>query len=558
MDILSWIYFIAASVGYIISIFGSIINIDDEEENSVILFNFSNYLTIGLVFYTSIYIFSSTVALIIFWSLLGISIALSLYTIYQFMWGRNKVNVFHKIITIVILCALIATVLISFYLNMSSTIIDVNVGNNHKSIIPIIEIILVLWIPLMIVLFIYWKIKTNNQVKTKDVSEYGRNMNIEEVIYRLYDLYREYDHRDMPRGYFLEKADMYIRRNDIDSELRHRIMKNIERFFYDNERNRPISSMSEFSDIILHGLSRAYENTNHSFENTYLLENITEIFQTIIKKEFSRINKSKDYDYSSINNVSEQIEELKKLLNKTSPDIDSRYNTINTDNISTQQQFIRELFHCLMTPIAQVDASLSIIKSKIPQTDEVLERSTKSIKTGIELTKLILYAYRKVAFYAYGDKEGDSLTIKDGVFSAGLLYQSHNNKNIQFEDKNVPESIMGYSNNFILAILLPLLENAIYATEANQIIEIEYLSTEQDYIFKISNPVKIPVNINNLYTDGFSSKNEKGKQHWGTGLSIVRNLIANIENSKLDFEFNNNILTAILKIHNIKIQDNGN
>ena len=552
MNTLSWIYFIAASVGYIISIFGSIININDDDEDNVILFNFSNYLTIGLVFYTAISIFSSTVTLIIFWSLLGISIILSLYTIYQFMWGHNKVNVFHKIITIVILCALIATVLISFYLNISSTIIDVNVGNHHKPIIPIVEIILVLWIPLMIILFIYWKIKTNNQVKTKEVLEYGRNRNIEELIDRLYDLYREYYHSNIPRGYFLEKADMYIRHSDIDSELRHRIMKNIERFLYDNERSRLISSISEFSDVILYGLSRSYENINHSFENTYLLENITERVQTIIKKELSRINKAKDYDYSSINSINENIEQLKKILNKQSFETDNKQNTIGIENSSFQQQFIKELFHCLMTPISQVDASLSIIKTKIPQTDEILERSVKSIKAGIELTKSVLFAYRQVAFYTYNNKSEDALTIKDGIFSAELLYQSHNKKDIIFEDKNIPESIQGFSNYFILAALLPLLENAIYATNSEQQIKIEYIATEQDNIFKISNPINNPINIDDLYKDGFSSKKETGKQRKGTGLSIVRNLIANIENSKLSFDFdiNNNILTTILQIHN--------
>jgi K+-sensing histidine kinase KdpD len=401
----------------------------------------------------------------------------------------------------------------------------------------------------MVVLFIYWKIKTHNQAKKKETPEYERNSNVEEIIYRLYDLYREYLDRDMPMDYFFEKSDMYMRHYEIYPELRHRIMKNLERLWEDRQYRRKYS-ISEFRDILLYGFSKSNENSSHSFENTYLLENITERIQTIIKKELSRINKAKDYDYNSINSINENIVELKKILNSQNFETDKKQNTISIDNSSFQQQFIKELFHCLMTPISQVDASLSIIKAKIPQSDEILERSIKSIKAGIELTKSVLFAYRQVAFYTYHNTSEDALTIRDGIFSAELLYKGHNKKNIIFTDKNVPESIQGFSNYFILATLLPLLENAIYATNSEQQIEIEYISTEQDHIFKIYNPINSPISINDLYKDGFSSKKDNGKLHKGTGLSIVRNLIANIENSKLSFEFNNNILTTILQIRN--------
>jgi signal transduction histidine kinase len=540
MNILNWIYFITASIGYIISLVGSIININDEEEDYVILFNFTNYITIGLVFYTAISIFSSTVVLILFWSLLGISTILSLYTIYKFIWG-SRVEIPYKIAAIIVLCLLIITVFISFKLNISSTIIDAKTNSDYKPILPIVEIILALWMPLTILLFIYWKIKTkSNQINTNEPLHY-KDKEIEEVVHRLYYLYNEFSDKDMPMGYFLEEADRYMRRFDIPSEMRHRIFRNIERLSDRRIRKR---SISEFRDMILYGFFDSYENDSHrySFENNYLLENITERIQTIFKKEFSRINRTKDYDDNSINSINQNIGELKQLLSKQT--------TKNIDNTSLLQNFIKELFHSLMTPISQIEASLITIKAKFPQTDEVSERSIKSIKAGIELVKSNLSAYRQLVFYAYNDTNEDTITIKDGINSAELLYQSHNKKNIHFEYNDIPDSIQGYSNNFILAILLPLLENAIYATETGQQIGIEYESTEQNHIFKISNPINNPVNISNLYKNGFSSKNEKGKPHKGTGLTIVRNLIANIENSKLDFEVNNNIITVILIIHN--------
>jgi len=537
MNILNWIYFITASVGYIVSLIGSIININDDEEDYVLIFNFSNYITIGLVFHTALSLFSGTAALIIFWSLLIIAIVLSLYTIYKFI--TEYVGLPHKVVAIIILCLLTAIVFISFKLNMSSTIIiDTKISSDYKLTLPITEIILTLLVILLSI--ISWKITKNNKTKK---SCYEDNKIIDEMIHRLYYLYDQFLEKNVPMKYFLEEAEMYMRRYNISSEMRHTIFRNTERLL---NRRIKIRSISELRDILLYGFFDSYESNsnNYSFENTYLLENITERIQTILKKEFNRIGKAKDYDDSSLDSIKQDIGDLKQLLSKQT--------TISIDNTSLLQNFIKELFHCLMTPISQIEASLIIIEAKFPQTDEVSERSIKSIKAGIELVKLNLLAYRKLVYYAYYETNEDTITIKDGIKSAELVYQNHNNKNIRFEDKNIPESIQGYSTDFILAILLPLLENAIYATETGQQIGIEFKSAEQEHIIKISNPIKNSVNVNNLYKDGFSSKNEKGKPHKGTGLAIVRSLIANLKHSTLEFEVDNNknIITTILKIHN--------
>ena len=279
--------------------------------------------------------------------------------------------------------------------------------------------------------------------------------------------------------------------------------------------------------------------------------------QTILKREFSRNNRYKNMDNIQLHEINTNIEQLKDLLLQKDRTSNNKNFSGKDEDSSLQQQFIKELFHCLMTPISQVDASLSTVKAKLSNIDrdEILERSLKSIQAGIKLTKSVLYAYRQVAYYTFNNVSEDTLTINDGVDSAELLYQSHSKKQLSFNNQNIPESIPGFSNYFILATLLPLLENAIYATESSQQISIEYEYIGQDHVFRISNPCQNSINIKNLYKDGFSSKNEKGKQHKGTGLAIVRNLIGKIDHSKLEFELNNNILTAVLKIHNNEIQD---
>lgn len=549
MNILNWIFFIVALIGYTISLIASIISSNDDKSSKTLLCNFTNYLSIGLTFYTAIHILSSNTVFIILWTMIGISILLSLYTIYKFIWDIYRVSTFYKICAMGILCILITTVIISLKIDLSS-IISPSIHCAYNSLIPIIEIVLIGWVPLTVLLFVYWKIK-NKQIS----NTYDKNAKIENIIYPLYMIYQNSCRETIPLGYIFEKANMYIKNQELDSDISLSILRNFETLI-DREIRRPIP-LNEFKNIILYGINSRYNEHNYNFENTYYLEAITERVQTILRKELSRNNRYKNLDNNEIHEINANIEQLKDLLlqniKKTHKiDFDGK-----DDFSSLQQQFIKELFHCLMTPISQVDASLSTVKAKFStiDADEVLERSLKSIQAGIKLTKSVLYAYRQVAYYTFNNVSEDTLTIKEGVDSAELLYQGHSKKQILFNNQNIPESVSGFSNYFILATILPLLENAICATESSQEISIEYKCVEQDHIFKISNPCNTPINIKNLYKDGFSSKNEKGKPHIGTGLAIVRNLIGKIDNSKLEFEINNNILTAILKIHKNEIQD---
>lgn len=549
MNILSWIFFIIALIGYVISLIGSIVNNNDDESGNVTLCSLTNYLTIGLTFYSAINILSNNAIFILLWSMLGISILLSLYTIYKFIWDSYNVTAFYKIISIFFLCLLIATVIISFKIDISSTIVNPSINSTYKPAIPIIEIVLIIWIPLSVLLLIYWKIK-NKQV----LIDQKPNDRIEDIIYQLYMIYQDYE-GNKPIDHVFDKFNMYMIHKEVNPETRLTILRNFEKLIC-KEIRRPIP-INEFKNILLYGINNRYDEYNYTFENTYYLEVITERMQTILKREFSRNNRYKNMDNIQLHEINTNIEQLKDLLLQKDRTSNNKDFSGKDEDSSLQQQFIKELFHCLMTPISQVDASLSTVKAKLSNIDrdEILERSLKSIQAGIKLTKSVLYAYRQVAYYTFNNVSEDTLTINDGVDSAELLYQSHSKKQLSFNNQNIPESIPGFSNYFILATLLPLLENAIYATESSQQISIEYEYIGQDHVFRISNPCQNSINIKNLYKDGFSSKNEKGKQHKGTGLAIVRNLIGKIDHSKLEFELNNNILTAVLKIHNNEIQD---
>ena len=216
------------------------------------------------------------------------------------------------------------------------------------------------------------------------------------------------------------------------------------------------------------------------------------------------------------------------------------------------QSYIREIYHSLMTPLAQIDVSWSTVNGSISSNEEIVKKQLEYIKDGVELIKSILYAYRQVAFYSFHESTDDIFLIENGIKSAISIYKREYNKmDVEITYDNLPDRIKGYSNNYILAMFLPLLENAIYASKTNQKVEIRYSSDNDYHYLKIINPLNSQLDIKDLEKKGFSTKEENGKKHDGVGLSVVRNLINNIPDSKLIFEaLSDNTLLTILKIHN--------
>ena len=223
MNILSWIFFIIALIGYVISLIGSIVNNNDDESGNVTLCSLTNYLTIGLTFYSAINILSNNAIFILLWSMLGISILLSLYTIYKFILDSYNVTAFYKIISIFFLCLLIATVIISFKIDISSTIVNPSINSTYKPAIPIIEIVLIIWIPLSVLLLIYWKIK-NKQV----LIDQKPNDRIEDIIYQLYMIYQDYE-GNKPIDHVFDKFNMYMIHKEVNPETRLTILRNFEK-----------------------------------------------------------------------------------------------------------------------------------------------------------------------------------------------------------------------------------------------------------------------------------------------------------------------------------------
>lgn len=547
MDILNWILFIFALIGIILTGLASYAQAAEEEDPHALLYNLLLLLTAGLVFYSTSNLFTPNVSLIIYRSILGAVLLFSLYNFYTIY--NNSKNTASLIISAVICVLTLLNLCLSFFISVNSSKVDIaDVKFNYTPSLPILEIILVVWIPIFILLYFYWKsrrndilIKNNNH---KEV-EYNKFM-IEDILEEIYYIFREnYPFRTNDSWrVFIDKAEYMLARSNMeDSELKYRIISNLRKLERRKIKSKNIPKYDFFEMLTAkQGYDYYTEDeypSSRMNNSDYLLENITERIQYIFKQEFKNLERSSTPDYKcvleNLNIIKESIEQKKEF--PTQP-------VIQEINYSHQQSFIKEIFHCLMTPISQIDASSIIIEESLPNKEPIVERSLNSIKAGIELCKSFLLAYRQLAFLTYNTQDEDHIDIAKGIISAELLYKEVNKKEIEFIHEHMPNSIIGYSGNFILAILLPLIENAICASTNKSKILLVATEEEDRWVFMMKNNSIKSVLKENLYKSGFSSKSK----HLGTGLTIVRNLIANINNASLEFEVSENEVTTILTI----------
>lgn len=110
----------------------------------------------------------------------------------------------------------------------------------------------------------------------------------------------------------------------------------------------------------------------------------------------------------------------------------------------------------------------------------------------------------------------------------------------------LPDIIEGYSSNYIFALIIPLLQNALVASPANTEVRISYKGIIEGLIcIDISNQCKDEVpTIDQLNTTGFSSKSN----HTGVGIQSVRNLISLVKGSTLNYQVESDQVIVTIKL----------
>jgi signal transduction histidine kinase len=182
-----------------------------------------------------------------------------------------------------------------------------------------------------------------------------------------------------------------------------------------------------------------------------------------------------------------------------------------------EESIVREIAHSLNTPLAQIEATILAFE---PQSEEQ-KKKISSLLDAARICKSFLAAFREVATIS-GDAEAwQPESLSSSLKAAANVYGSRIEKEFRLR-VNVPDRIPGYDNNYILAITLPVLENAIEAVEPNGSVEVKSLLEPDASIISVSNETSIAFLPEDIYEPEYTTK----PGHSGFGLAVVRRLVA--------------------------------
>jgi nitrogen-specific signal transduction histidine kinase len=207
---------------------------------------------------------------------------------------------------------------------------------------------------------------------------------------------------------------------------------------------------------------------------------------------------------------------------------------------------IKEIYHALATPLSLAEAGLlnaDLQLSTATQT-EMRERLI-TVLTGVQTCKAIMAGFREVILAAKSSGTWAPPSLHEIVLSVSKAVAEQMKKELKIVS-TLPDSFKGYSNNYIVTAMLPLIENAIDAARPNSEILIQTRAGNVLFMIDVtSTPDATPVS-DSIYKDGVTTK----PGHSGTGLSIVQHLISGRPKSSLRHKVNgdNVIFTITLPV----------
>jgi signal transduction histidine kinase len=207
----------------------------------------------------------------------------------------------------------------------------------------------------------------------------------------------------------------------------------------------------------------------------------------------------------------------------------------------SSEQLIRELSHSLNTPLSQIEVSASLALSTYDEENELSE-SIRSISDSVQVCKAFLGAYRELVISGSA-AVWNPKSIGKAVASASKVYSASRNKQISLES-DLPITIEGYSNNYITALILPILENAIESSRQDTVVKINFSQEGEKNQLSIINEPETNPGGNEIYQQGFTTKED----HEGTGLTSVKHLLSAYQGASLNHDYEAGMATFTITL----------
>ncbi|MFF4509135.1 sensor histidine kinase [Streptomyces sp. NPDC001401] len=188
---------------------------------------------------------------------------------------------------------------------------------------------------------------------------------------------------------------------------------------------------------------------------------------------------------------------------------------------------IGELAHSLKTPLAHIEVTIREWAKSTTSAAEVEE--IHDVLTSVELCKASLAAFRELRQVSSAADSWSPTSLSESVQGAVSVYSARAGKRSTLE-LSLPDSIPEYSNNYLLALMLPLIENAVEASPDGEKIQLRFnREVGNRIVFSLENSVDAPVDGEILHTAGLTTK----LGHDGLGVATVKDLLTAYDGAEL-------------------------
>lgn len=181
---------------------------------------------------------------------------------------------------------------------------------------------------------------------------------------------------------------------------------------------------------------------------------------------------------------------------------------------------IREIAHSLNTPLAQIEASVLSMRGT---TDEQ-RRKLEGILDGVRVSKSFLTAFHEVGTLTLDSQAWSPDSLCEALRAAARIYAERRGREARI-DVQMPDSVPGYSNSYVMAILLPLLENALEAVPTTGTVHVQGEPVGDSFRLCVCNDSAESALPADIYSEGYTTK----EGHDGLGLPTVRRLLTSRE-----------------------------